>query len=79
MIGYIKGRLLSREEGVIVIENGGIGFEVHVPDPGQFVSLQDGPTEAEVWTTSRSTLGGGRWRGARLSPPLSCCDGHLVL
>ena len=51
MIGYIKGRLLSREEGVIVIENGGIGFEVHVPDPGQFVSLQDGPAEAEVWTT----------------------------
>lgn len=50
MIGYIKGRLLSREEGVIVIENGGIGFEVHVPDPGQFVSHQEGPAEVEVWT-----------------------------
>ncbi|MBQ3389792.1 MAG: Holliday junction branch migration protein RuvA [Firmicutes bacterium] len=51
MIGYIKGKLLSREEGLIVIENGGIGYEVHVPDPGQFVSLQEGPAEAEVWTT----------------------------
>lgn len=51
MIGYIKGRILSREEGFIVIENNGIGFEVHVPDPGQFVSLQESPAEAEVWTT----------------------------
>lgn len=51
MIGYIKGRLLSKEEGLIVIENNGIGFEVHVPDPGQFVTLQDGPAEVEVWTT----------------------------
>lgn len=27
-----------------------------------------GKEEAEVWISSRSTGGGGRWRGARLSP-----------
>ena len=50
MIGYIKGKLLSREEDRILIENGGIGFEVYVPDPGQFVSLQGDSPEVEVWT-----------------------------
>ena len=50
MIGYIKGKLLSREEDRILIENGGIGFEVYVPDPGQFVSLQEDSPEVEVWT-----------------------------
>ena len=51
MIGYIKGKLISREEGRILIENGGIGFEVNVPDPGQFTSLNEAEPTVEVWTT----------------------------
>ena len=28
MIGYIKGKVLSAQDGVILIENNGIGYEV---------------------------------------------------
>ncbi len=28
MIGYLKGKLLNAEEGVVLLENGGVGYEI---------------------------------------------------
>lgn len=30
MIGYVKGKLLSHSEGVVILENNGVGFEITV-------------------------------------------------
>ena len=32
MLHYIKGKLIMRIEGGVVVETGGIGFEINVPD-----------------------------------------------
>ncbi len=50
MIGFIKGRIVSCEEGVILIENNGIGYEVGVADSSEFDSLGDKAQEVTVYT-----------------------------
>lgn len=49
MISYIKGKLTEVEDGIIVVENNGIGFNIHVPATviSSFSSIGD---EVKVYT-----------------------------
>lgn len=49
MISYIKGKLTEVEDGIIVVENNGIGFNIHVPATviSSFSSIGD---EIKVYT-----------------------------
>ena len=49
MISYIKGKLTEVEDGIIVVENNGIGFNIHVPATviSSFSSIDD---EVKVYT-----------------------------
>lgn len=47
MIGYLRGRVVRRGEGVIVIEAGGVGYEVALP-PVVEAALPSGNGEAQV-------------------------------
>lgn len=49
MISYIKGKLTEAEDGIIVVENNGIGFNIHVPATviSSFSSIGD---EVKVYT-----------------------------
>lgn len=49
MISYIKGKLTEADDGIIVVENNGIGFNIHVPATviSSFSSIGD---EVKVYT-----------------------------
>ncbi len=49
MISYIKGKLTEVDDGIIVVENNGIGFNIHVPATviSSFSSIGD---EVKVYT-----------------------------
>lgn len=49
MISYIKGKLAEVDDGIIVVENNGIGFNIHVPATviSSFSSIGD---EVKVYT-----------------------------
>lgn len=49
MIHYIKGKITETSQGLIVIENNGIGYEIHVPQ-GDAAYLA-GDEEVTVYTT----------------------------
>jgi len=49
MIHYIKGRITETSQGLVVIENNGIGYEVHVPQ-GDAAFLA-GDEEVTIYTT----------------------------
>ncbi|MBQ9972467.1 MAG: Holliday junction branch migration protein RuvA [Firmicutes bacterium] len=42
MLHYIKGKLMMRIDGGVVIETGGIGFEINVPDNSAVYLAQEG-------------------------------------
>lgn len=50
MIGFIKGRIVSCQEGLILVENNGIGYEIHVSDTSEFNSFSEGNEEITVYT-----------------------------
>ncbi len=49
MISYLKGKLTEADDGIIVVENNGIGFNIHVPATviSSFSSIGD---EVKVYT-----------------------------
>ena len=49
MIHYIKGKITETSQGMVVIENGGIGYEVHVPLGAAAFLAQD--QEVTLYTT----------------------------
>ena len=49
MIGRLRGRVLEAGAGRIVLDVGGVGYEVRVPDSAS-AKLQAGPDEASIWT-----------------------------
>ena len=49
MIHYIKGKITETSQGMVVIENGGIGYEVHVPLGDAAFLAQD--QEVTLYTT----------------------------
>ncbi|MDO4481734.1 MAG: Holliday junction branch migration protein RuvA [Bacillota bacterium] len=50
MIGFIKGRIISCLEGMILIENNGIGYEINVSDTSEFDSFSGSGEEITVYT-----------------------------
>ena len=42
MLHYIKGTMVMRIEGGVVVENGGIGYEIYVPDNSAVYLLHEG-------------------------------------
>lgn len=50
MIGFIKGRIISCSEGMILIENNGIGYEINVSDTSEFDSFSGDGEEVTVYT-----------------------------
>ena len=44
MLHYIKGKLIMRIEGGVVVETGGIGFEINVPDNSAVYLAGEGDT-----------------------------------
>lgn len=50
MIGFIKGRIISCREGMILIENNGIGYEINISDTSEFDSLSGEGEEVTVYT-----------------------------
>ena len=42
MLHYIKGKLMMRIDGGVVVETGGIGFEINVPDNSAVYLAQEG-------------------------------------
>ncbi len=51
MIGYIKGQITACEEGVITIENGGIGYEVHVSNITEFSGMSGSNEQITIYTS----------------------------
>ena len=51
MIGYIKGKVISFEDGVVVLENNGIGYEVTCVNSVYQKLLSDGEGEVFVYTS----------------------------
>lgn len=49
MMDYIKGRLASISDETIVVENGGIGYELRVPSNSSFFMSREGQ-EVKVYT-----------------------------
>lgn len=49
MIDYIKGRLANISEETIVVENGGVGYEIRVPSNSSFFMYREGQ-EIKVFT-----------------------------
>ncbi|MGC8762095.1 MAG: Holliday junction branch migration protein RuvA [Acidobacteriota bacterium] len=52
MIGRLRGRLLEREPSALVVEAGGVGYEVRVPLT-TFTRLQDGEVDLFIHTDVR--------------------------
>lgn len=50
MIGFIKGSVVSCEEGTVLIENHGIGYEINISDPGEYRMLAGTGREVIVYT-----------------------------
>ncbi len=44
MLHYIKGKLAMKIEGGVVVEAGGLGYEINVPDNSAVYLLQEGET-----------------------------------
>lgn len=42
MIHYIKGQLAMKFDGGVVVETGGIGYEIHIPDNSSIYLAKDG-------------------------------------
>jgi Holliday junction DNA helicase RuvA len=49
MITHLKGRLISKKPGAIVVEAGGLGYAVAVP-LGTFLALPEPPEEVTILT-----------------------------
>ena len=50
MLNFIRGRVAGSFDDVIVIENGGIGFEVHMPSSSAAFIAADSEKEITVYT-----------------------------
>lgn len=50
MIGYIKGKLLYAEDGTVVLENGGVGFEIICSSSVYAKLLANNGGEAYIYT-----------------------------
>ena len=50
MIGFIRGKVVSCEEGTVLIENNGIGYEINVSDTSEFDIYTGKPEEVTVYT-----------------------------
>ena len=49
MIGYIKGKIISKDTNSIVVDTGGVGYEVHVSE--RFLSeVSSDEVELFIWT-----------------------------
>ena len=46
MLHYIKGKLMMKIPGGVVVDNGGIGFEINVPDNSKVYFAKEGDTVA---------------------------------
>lgn len=44
MISYVKGELVSLTEDLAIIENNGIGYNIHIPSAASFGGLEPGMT-----------------------------------
>lgn len=51
MIGYLKGNLISFSDGVIVLENNGIGFEINCSSEAYAKLISEGGGEVFVYTS----------------------------
>ncbi len=49
MIGYVKGKLASKGDGNVIIETGGIGYIIHVPDNSPLLLAAEGE-DVKVFT-----------------------------
>lgn len=50
MIGFIKGRVVSCEEGTILVDNNGIGYEINVSDTSEFDMYTGKSEDITVYT-----------------------------
>lgn len=51
MIGYLKGNLISFSDGVVVLENNGIGFEINCSSEAYAKLISEGGGEVFVYTS----------------------------
>lgn len=55
MIGYLRGRVVRRGEGVVVIEAGGVGYEVALPPVVEAALPADGEGPLELFISYHAT------------------------
>lgn len=53
MIGFIKGRLVSAEDNVVILETGGVGYEINCSASVYAELIKDGGGEVYVYTAVR--------------------------
>lgn len=53
MIGFIKGRLVSAEDNVVILETGGVGYEINCSASVYSELIKDGGGEVYVYTAVR--------------------------
>ncbi|MBR6701218.1 MAG: Holliday junction branch migration protein RuvA [Firmicutes bacterium] len=50
MIGFVRGKVISCEEGIVLIENNGIGYEINISDISEFDMYAGSSEEITVYT-----------------------------
>jgi Holliday junction DNA helicase RuvA len=55
MIGYLRGRVVRRSEGMVVIEAGGVGYEVSLPPVVEAALPADGEGMVELFISYHAT------------------------
>lgn len=55
MIGYLRGRVVRRGEGMVVIEAGGVGYEVALPPVVEAALPVDGEAPLELFISYHAT------------------------
>jgi Holliday junction DNA helicase RuvA len=55
MIGYLKGRVVRRTEGMVVLETGGVGYEVALPPVAEAALSTDETVPVELFISYHAT------------------------